>query len=104
MLKVIYRNNIELTKEKLQSMLLNSILTLFGEIGLVESKFKLVIFNQEKNLAIVKCAKNFLNNFRAATALINNLNGVEASIFIVKVSGTIKGVKKFLPFNKVKHN
>jgi len=108
LLKIIIKNNIELNKEKLQSALLNSILTLFCEVGLVESKFKLLIFNQEKNLAIVKCAKNFLNNFRAAIALITNLNGKPALIFIVKASGTIKSIKKPLlsphSFNQEKNN
>ena len=105
LLKIIMKNiNAELNREKLQSALFNSILNLFGEAGLVESKFKLLIFNEEKKIAVVKCAKNFINNFRAAIALITNLNNEEALIFIAKVSGTIKGIKKavlsFQSFNK----
>ncbi len=107
LLKIIPKDNIELDKEKLHSALLNSILTLFGEMGLVESKFKLLIFAQEKNLAIARCAKNFLNNFRAAIALITNLNSEPALIFIVRVSGTIKSIKKqvlsYYSFNKNKN-
>ncbi len=109
LLKIIMKNiNAELNREKLQSALFNSILNLFGEAGLVESKFKLLIFNEEKKIAVVKCAKNFINNFRAAIALITNLNNEEALIFIAKVSGTIKGIKKavlsFQSFNKKNSN
>jgi len=98
------KENFELKKESLQSALTNSILTLFGEVGLTESKFKLLMFDQEKKIAIVKCSKNFLNNFRAATALIKEINNTPILLFIAKASGTIKSVKKALSFNKKENN
>jgi RNase P/RNase MRP subunit POP5 len=108
LIKIISKkDNFELKKESFHLTLINSILTLFGEVGLAESKLKLLIFNQEDKFAIVKCSRSFLNNFRAAIALINEIDNEPVLLFIAKASGTIKSIKKVLPassFKKEKNN
>ncbi|HID17134.1 TPA: hypothetical protein EYP26_02430 [Candidatus Bathyarchaeota archaeon] len=73
--------------------LVKSLAKLFGEVGLAKASLKFLSFNDEEKAAVVGCDRAFLNELRAAVALMSEVNNKAICPFVAKVSGTVKGAK-----------
>ena len=85
----------ELTSEKpvnrqeFNKEMLSSIGSLFGDTGWSEINPGLISY--DGNFGIIRCRREKTGKTRAALACINNSRGVRISIFVLGISGTIKG-------------
>ncbi len=80
-----------LAKETFQIALANSVRRLFGDFGLARIDAKVVSFDATSSKAIVACTKEGIEELQAAIGLISDA-GITA--LTVKVSGTIKGLRR----------
>lgn len=86
----------EVYGEGFRLALIKSITKLFGEVGLAKASLRFLGFNEEGKAAVLGCDRAFLNELRAAVALIGEVDGKAVCPFVAKVSGTVKKVKKAL--------
>lgn len=79
-------------RRTLEGAIRAAILALFGEYGLSKVEFTVIECSGEN--AIVRCNHNALQMLRASTATITEIRGKPAAIRIVKVSGTLKALRR----------
>ncbi|MBN1682388.1 Rpp14/Pop5 family protein [Candidatus Bathyarchaeota archaeon] len=71
-----------------------SIKELYGLKGLIKADPKLIEYDPLKKSGILRCTHNELINTRAAIASITKIQDCELAIHVLKVSGTIKALKR----------
>ena len=71
-----------------------SVLSLYGEIVLADSRLYISEYDAESGIGIVQCALHTLEQILASASLIESINDIEVSFQPLKTSGTIKGLKK----------
>ncbi|MHC1600759.1 MAG: Rpp14/Pop5 family protein [Candidatus Nezhaarchaeales archaeon] len=76
--------------ENIKSTLKKHLRTFLGIHGLSKSPFKLMIYDEQNKLGIIRCPHTSVIAMRAALALLNNIDGEPSSIHIVKSTGTFK--------------
>ena len=74
----------------------NSILQLFGEHGASQTNLCLVEFNPEDGYAILCCSHKAVDMIRAVVAAITGVNEKSVAIHVMRVSGTLKALRKKL--------
>ena len=67
---------------------------LYGLKGLINSDPKLIEYDSVKKTGILRCTHKELRNTRAAIASITKIQDSELAIHVLKVSGTIKTLKR----------
>jgi RNase P/RNase MRP subunit POP5 len=70
---------------------------LYGVKGAVEMNYRLIDFFQDGSYAILRCNHNRLNEMRAALAHISAISEKPTRIDVLRVSGTIKALRKHTP-------
>jgi len=83
-----------LTKKAFSESLANSVDHLFGHIGLAEISPQVVSYDQEYSTALVKCSREGVQKLRATLALITKIENIPAAAFVLRVSGTIRGLRR----------
>jgi ribonuclease P/MRP protein subunit POP5 len=88
------------TRQELTREILNSTHSLFGDAGCSNINPSLLSF--EGRCGILRCSREKTKEARAALACVNSIHGNKVSIFVLGISGTIKGTEKFIqqPLNK----
>jgi RNase P/RNase MRP subunit POP5 len=71
-----------------------SVLSLYGEIILADSRLYISEYDSESGFGIVQCALQTLEQILASAVLIDSINGTSVSFQPLKTSGTIRGLKK----------
>ena len=71
-----------------------AITTLYGEHGASQTGLALIDFNDQKKTALIRVSLSMLQQVRASLASVTQINGKEAAIHVVAISGTIKSLKK----------
>ena len=74
----------------------NEALRFFGEYLLSFVALKLVSYDQNKKIVILRCNRDFYGEVLGFLALINLLNGKKARAIAMATSGTIKGIGRKL--------
>ncbi len=69
---------------------------LYGEVGASKTGLMLINVDVEQNVAIIRVSLEALNTVKASLATITSVAGQEASVHVLAVSGTLKGLKKLL--------
>ncbi len=69
------------------------VLRLYGVHGLSQLEPKLMDFDEDGQMGILRCSHLHLRRMRASLAYITNISGSVASVHVLKVSGTIKALK-----------
>ncbi|MCW4049676.1 MAG: Rpp14/Pop5 family protein [Candidatus Bathyarchaeota archaeon] len=69
---------------------------LYGVKGASEINLKMIEYSPEEKHGILRCSHNRLTEMRAALAHITSINNIESSIHVIRVSGTIKTLRKKL--------
>ena len=67
---------------------------LYGVKGAVDMNYRLIEYFPEGNNAIVRCNHFMLTELRAALAHITDIAGEPARFDVLRVSGTIKSLKR----------
>ena len=91
LLKVLSDDKI--VEETFRLSIMESILNLFGEAGLVEAKPRLVNYDEKAATAIVRCTRGSVEKLRASIALIYRIGETPTATYVTAVSGTTKGLK-----------
>ena len=81
------------TEEQFSDAFMSAIRRSFGEIGFARIEPKLVRFDSGKSLAIVACKASMVAQLQAAVALISGYSEVPTATLVLRVSGTIKGLR-----------
>ena len=81
---------LNLKSEDLKTALKKHMKSFLGVYGLSRNTFKLMTYDEENKLGILKCAQQSLEVIRAALALLSTINGEPSAIHVMKVSGTYK--------------
>jgi len=84
------------SREKLLNEIENSLRRLFGEYGVVKASLRLIAYDAEKMIGIVRCAHLWVERFRAALALTTRIGEDRAVLFILKSAGTVAALKRTL--------
>ena len=66
---------------------------IFGDLGLAEAEIRLVKLEVHKNVAILRCNKDQVDKVRFAMLFLKKIGVNSVIVSIIKVSGTIKGLK-----------
>ena len=82
------------TGEQFIATLTASLRKYFGEVGLSTVNPRLIRFDARKSEAIVACQKDREDQLQAALGLINQIGGSEVALLSLRVSGTIRGLRR----------
>jgi RNase P/RNase MRP subunit POP5 len=89
-------SNAKIEYNELSYTLWNEFTRFLGEFELSISRAWLIedLFDQENQIAVLRVNHNFVENFRAALALIKEISGKKVAIKVLGVTGTIKSAKE----------
>jgi ribonuclease P/MRP protein subunit POP5 len=68
--------------------------TLFGSFGLSHANVSLILYDEKSCLGILRCSHRFLDPVRAALLFLTDIKGKDASVSVLRVSGTIRSLRK----------
>ena len=71
-----------------------SVKRLFGEYGASKANIRLITGLPENRYLVVRCSHLMLEQVRAAVASTVEINGTEAAVHVLAVSGTLKSLSK----------
>lgn len=72
----------------------NSVLRLFGEVGVSQAGLYLVHFDEKMNYAVLRCSHKALPMVKAAVASIIKIGSQLAAVHVLRVSGSLKALSK----------
>ncbi len=81
-------------KRELTDALWMALLQLYGEYGASQAGLKLIEFASKEGHAIVRCWKEAVEMLRASIASITEIAAEPATIHVLRVSGTLKALRK----------
>ena len=92
LVKVDCKNKI--TDHQFYEALTLSIRKYFGELGLTRIDPKVMRFDSDSAMGIVSCNRSATGDLGSAIALITQASEMPLTLLILRVSGTLKGVRK----------
>ena len=93
----LYSERPELDDKKLGTAIWKSMLSLFGEVATADSKLYIVEYSEESGHGILQCTTSALDKVILSAVLIGTIGDSLVSFEPVKVSGTIKSLKRKVP-------
>jgi len=72
----------------------NALTQLFGEYGASQAELALIRNNKQKHYFVLRCSRRALPMVRASTASLTEVNEKPAVIHVLRVSGTLKALRK----------
>jgi len=93
----------EIDKRELMKEIWNSLYSLYGDVGVSESKLWLIDYRGEEDcevgdakcgLGVLRCAHDKVEEVRASLACIHSVNDARVGIRVVRTSGSIKGASR----------
>ncbi len=86
----------EIDKRELLEEIRDSIYSLYGDVGASESRIWLIDYDKKKDVGILRCAHNKVEEVRAALACIHSVNEARIGMRVIKIAGTIKGATRLI--------
>lgn len=83
-----------INEKDLMEAIWRSLLQLFGEYGASQARLTLIQYSSQKKYAIVRCLNEALEIVRASIASITEINAKPTAIHVLRVSGTLKALRK----------
>jgi ribonuclease P/MRP protein subunit POP5 len=80
------------TEKELLDVFWGSVARLYGEVGASLTRMALISFDVSCNVVVVRTSLETLDSVRASLACITSVAGRAASVHVLAVSGTIKGL------------
>ena len=90
------------SKNELMDTLWTALLRLYGEYGASQAGLKLIEFTSKRGNAIIRCWKDAVEMVRASIASITEIEAKPATIHVLRVSGTLKALRKKTRITKIK--
>ncbi len=87
------------SREKLLNEIEGSLRRFFGEYGVFKASPRLIAYDAEKMIGIVRCSYLWVERFRAALALTTRIGEHRAVLFILRTAGTIAALKRAFSVN-----
>ena len=93
----------EIDKRELMKEIWNSLYSLYGDVGVSESKLWLIDYHGVEDrkvgdakcgLGVLRCAHDKVEEVRASLACIHSVNDARVGIRVVRTSGSIKGASR----------
>ena len=94
LVKAVYEH--KLTDQQFHEALDCSIRKHFGELGFARIDPKIVQFNTDTSTGIVSCDREAAPELESAIALISRHAEIPISVLVLRVSGTIKAIRRVL--------
>jgi RNase P/RNase MRP subunit POP5 len=88
------------THEALQALIESYARRYLGEVGLAEINPRVLHMNGDRWQATISCSSNSVDQLQAILALVSEVDGIEVSLPVLRVSGTIRGLQKMRPHIK----
>ncbi len=86
----------KLAQNSVAFQLKNTLMKLFGELGLSKMNYQFIGFNEKTNKGILKCRHTAVEDLKAGFLMIKEVNGVSVIPKTLKTSGTVKKAKTFI--------
>jgi len=80
--------------EQFEAALMNSVRKLFGEFGLARINPRIIRFATADSVAVIACNKEGAEDLQAAIGLISDTDDAKMTAVTMRVSGTIKGLRR----------
>lgn len=80
--------------EELRDVVWRAITQLFGEYGASQSGLALIQNGKQKSYCILRCSREALPMVRASIASITEIGEQSVTIHVLRVSGTIKALRR----------
>ncbi len=81
-------------KREITDALWMALLQLYGEYGASQAGLRLIEFASKQGYAIIRCWKEAVEMVRASVASITEIETKPATIHVLRVSGTLKALRK----------
>ena len=79
---------------ELMNALWNAMMKLYGECGASQASLSLIGYDPQERIAVVRVGHKAVDMVRASLASITNIAGKPAAVHVLRVSGTIKALRK----------
>jgi len=83
-------------REKLFQDIEDSLRRLFGEHGVLKASLRLIAYDIERMIAIVRCSDSWVERLRATLVLMTKSDGRQLALFIVRSAGTVGALTRSL--------
>ena len=84
----------KLTDQQFHDALDSSVRTYFGDLGFSRIDPKIIKFDADSSIGIVSCEKEAVSELGSAVALITKHAQIPITVLVLRVSGTLKGIRK----------
>ena len=84
------------TRREIIDAIWNSVTKLYGEHGASLANLKLIDYDAEKKIAVIRTALTSLGMVRTAVASITSISNKDTAVHVRSVSGTIKSLREKL--------
>jgi RNase P/RNase MRP subunit POP5 len=84
----------KLTDQQFHDALDYSVRRHFGELGFSRIDPKVIKFDPDSSTGIVSCERSAASELEAAMALITKHAEIPITVLVLRVSGTVKGIRK----------
>ena len=81
----------------LVGLILSAVVEFFGEDRAVGAGLKLIEYDRDRRLAVLRCSHDCLRFVRAAIASITEWGGHPLAVHVLDVSGTLRALRRRLP-------
>ena len=85
---------VKLTRREMADAILSAGVSLFGDHGMSLINLHLVEFDESSMTGIIRCNRDKVDEARAIIATVSSIKGEPAGIRVLRVSGTLKGVRR----------
>ncbi|UCG45022.1 MAG: hypothetical protein JSV58_06520 [Candidatus Bathyarchaeota archaeon] len=82
------------SRKEITDAIWGTISRLYGEYGASQVNLAIIEYDEHVRYAIVRCKHTALKMVKASTAMITEINGKPAEVQVVKVSGTLKALRR----------
>jgi len=84
-----------ITYDDLEQAIWNTMLDFFGELGVSKTSLWIVknLYDPEKQVGVIRCNNKSVPQVLAGLGLISRLGDIRVTFKILKISGTIRGLK-----------
>ena len=89
---VVHRDGPPVSEKQLSQTLRRSILMLYGETAVADSRFFLDKYDEESGIGVLQCTSESLSNTLAAACVVSSVGETRVSFDPKRTSGTIKGL------------
>ena len=79
---------------ELMNALWNAVVKLYGECGASQAGLSLIGYDPQERIAVVRVGHKAVDMVRASLASITSIAGKPAAVHVLRVSGTIKALRK----------